>query len=59
MIVSATLEYSKVIQNQKIFLQVTNKNSTFCKNIAFIVNVIPRPKIIKGQLKGVIEKTTT
>ena len=55
-IISLIFLYEKVYQNQKIELQVSNKDGTFCRNIRLLVSVISRPVIVQGQLKGIIEK---
>ena len=56
--ITTVFEYERVIQNQMILLQVTNKEGTFCRNVRLIVSVIPRAKIIQASFKGIIDKTT-
>ena len=56
--ITAVFEYHKIIQSQQLFLQIANREGTYCRNVLMIVSVTPRPIIIKGQLKGIIDKTT-
>jgi len=56
--ITTVFEYERVIQNQMILLQVTNKEGTFCRNVRLIVSVIPRAKIIQASFKGIIDKST-
>lgn len=57
-ILKIELEFQQIVQNKELFLRVESADSTFCRNLRLIVNVVPKPIVIQAELKGIIDKVT-
>ena len=57
-IVQVGLEFKRLVQNKEMVIQVSNEDGSYCKNVRLIISVIPKPTLVKAQLRGKIDQTT-